>query len=87
MVFTAIDSDVIKTYVELGLGIGLLAKMAFDPVRDSGLRAIDVGHLFEPNTTRIGLRRGAYLRSYMYAFITLFAPHLTREVIHEALAG
>lgn len=85
VVLTAIDSDVIKTYVELGLGIGILAKMAFDPARDQNLRAIDASHLFEPSTTRIGIRRGAYLRGYLYDFIELFAPHLTRSVVDAAL--
>ena len=56
MVLTAIDADVIKTYVELGFGIGIVARMAFDPARDENLRAIDASHLFEPSTTRIGLR-------------------------------
>ncbi len=87
VVFTALDSDVIKTYVELGLGIGLLTSMAFDPARDTSLRAIDAAHLFEPSTTRIGIRRGSYLRGYMYAFIELFAPHLTRKVVEGAMAG
>ncbi len=87
IVLTAIDSDVIKTYVELGLGVGVLAKMAFDPVRDSNLRAIDASHLFEPSTTRIGIRRGAFLRKYVYEFIEMFAPHLTRPAIEEAMAG
>ena len=85
VVLTAIDSDVIKTYVELGLGVGVLAKMAFDPVRDSNLRAIDAAHLFEPSTTRIGIRRGAFLRRYVYEFIEMFAPHLTRTVIEKAM--
>lgn len=85
VVMTAIDSDVIKTYVELGLGIGLLAAMAFDDTRDVRLRAVDVGHLFEPSTTRIGIRRGMFLRGYMYAFIELFAPHLSRDVMNDAM--
>lgn len=85
VVFSAIDSDVIKTYVELGLGIGLMAKMAYDPVRDPGLRMMDASHLFEPNTTRIGLRRGAHLRGYMYAFIEMFVPHLDRRTVDEAM--
>ncbi|MBX6392799.1 MAG: CysB family HTH-type transcriptional regulator, partial [Burkholderiales bacterium] len=87
IVLTAIDSDVIKTYVELDLGVGIIAAMAFDPERDRGLRAIDAGHLFRHSTTRIAIRRGAYLRSYTYDFIELFAPHLTREVIEQALEG
>ena len=85
VVLTAIDADVIKTYVQLGLGIGLLASMAFDPKVDRKLRAIDVSHLFEPSTTRVGVRKGAYLRGYVYDFIALFAPHLSRAKIEKAL--
>lgn len=85
VVLTAIDSDVIKTYVEMGLGIGILAKMAFDPERDSNLRAIDASHLFESSTTRIAIRKNSYLRGYMYDFIHLFAPHLDRAKVNELL--
>ena len=84
---TAIDADVIKHYVELGLGIGILAKMAFDPARDHGLRLIDASHLFDPSTTSIAIRRHAYLRGYAYDFIEMFAPHLTRRVIDATLRG
>lgn len=84
---TAIDSDVIKTYVALGLGIGIIAGMAFDPAEDRNLGAADASHLFESSTTRIGVRKNAYLRGYTYAFIELFAPHLTRKVVDAALAG
>ena len=87
VVLSAQDSDVIKTYVELGLGVGILAKMAFDPKRDPGLRAIDASHLFESSTTRLGIKRGAYLRRYTYEFIELFAPQLSRAVIERSLAG
>jgi LysR family cys regulon transcriptional activator len=82
---TAIDADVIKTYVELGLGIGILAKMAFIPERDKHLRMMDTGHLFKPSTTRIAIRKNEYLRGYTYDFIELFAPHLTREVVAKAM--
>lgn len=85
IVLTALDSDVIKTYVELGLGIGLLAKMAYDPERDRNLHALDAAHLFEDSTTSIAVRRGAYLRGYHYAFMELFAPHLTREVVEKEM--
>jgi DNA-binding transcriptional LysR family regulator len=87
VVLTAIDSDVIKTYVELGLGIGIIAAMAFEEHRDTKLRAIDAGHLFRTTTTRIAIRRGAYLRGFAYEFIELFAPHLGRHVIEQAMAG
>ncbi len=85
VVLTAIDSDVIKTYVGLGLGIGILASMAFEPERDTLLTAIDASHLFESSTTRIGIRKDAYLRGYGYDFIELFAPHLNRHVVQAAL--
>ncbi len=85
IVLTAIDSDVIKTYVELGLGIGILAQMAFIPERDKHLRMIDAGNLFQTSTTRIAIRRNEYVRGYTYHFIELFAPHLTRKVIANAL--
>lgn len=82
---TAIDADVIKTYVELGLGIGILAEIAFIPERDRHLRMISAKHLFKPNTTRIAIRKNEYLRGYVYDFIELFAPHLTRDVVAEAM--
>ncbi|HNP27250.1 MAG TPA: HTH-type transcriptional regulator CysB [Nitrosomonas sp.] len=85
VVLTAIDSDVIKTYVELGLGIGILAKMAFDPQRDKQLRAIDASHLFEPSTTRIGISRNSYLQRFVFDFIEMFAPHLNRINIQTKL--
>jgi LysR family cys regulon transcriptional activator len=84
---TAIDADIIKTYVALGLGIGIVAYMAFDPAADKGLRAVDAAHLFESATTRLGIRKNAWLRGYAYTFIELFAPHLTRKMVQSALAG
>ena len=86
IVLTAIDSDVIKTYVEMGLGVGLLAKMAFDAERDKGLSMLDASSLFPDSTTYLGLRRDAYLRSYLYDFIELIAPHLNRKAVNHALA-
>jgi LysR family cys regulon transcriptional activator len=85
VVLTAIDADVIKTYVELGLGIGILAQMAFEPKRDRHLRSIDASHLFEPSTTRIGISRNSYLRRYVYDFIEMFAPHLSHAVVTTAM--
>ncbi|HBZ31061.1 MAG TPA: HTH-type transcriptional regulator CysB, partial [Nitrosomonas nitrosa] len=85
VVLTAIDADVIKTYVELGLGIGILAKMAFDPHRDKHLRAIDASHLFEASMTRIGISRNSYIRSYVYDFIEMFAPHLDQATVKAAM--
>ena len=84
---TALDADVIKTYVELGLGVGIIARMAYDPSRDRDFAMLPADHLFEPSTTRLALRRGAYLRSYTYDFIALFAPQLTHEVVDGALNG
>ena len=85
VVLTALDADVIKTYVEIGLGVGILAKMAFDPVRDKKLRAIDAAHLFEPSTTRIGICRNSYIRHYVYDFIEMFAAHLDRDTVNKLL--
>ncbi len=87
VVLTAIDADIIKTYVALGLGVGIMAAMAYDEKGDRGLRALDAAHLFESSTTRIGVRKNAYLRGYAYAFIELFAPHLTRRAVAAALSG
>jgi LysR family cys regulon transcriptional activator len=87
VVLTAIDSDVIKTYVALGLGVGILAQMAFDPKQDSALRSIDASHLFEPSATRIGIHKNTYLRSYVYDFIEMFAPHLARKTVDAAMQG
>jgi LysR family cys regulon transcriptional activator len=81
---TARDSDVIKTYVRIGLGIGILAKLAVDPIIDSDLITLDAAHLFEGHTTWIGFRRGALLRSYMYEFIELLASHLPRKLVRAA---
>ena len=85
VVFTAADADVIKTYVKLGLGVGIVAKMACDD-DDPDLVALDASHLFEPSTTKLGFRKGTFLRGYMYDFIEQFASHLTKELIDEAIA-
>ena len=85
--FTATDADVIKTYVGLGLGVGIIASMAFDPKHDSDLCALDASHLFSDSMTRIGLRRNSFLRGYVYDFIQLFAPHLDRRTVDAALAA
>lgn len=85
IMLSAIDADIIKTYVSLGLGVGIVAQMAFDPEQDRTLRAIDCAHLFEPSTTRIGLHRNAWLRGYTYDFIKQFASALSREVVDQAL--
>jgi LysR family cys regulon transcriptional activator len=85
IVLTAMDSDVIKQYVSLGLGVGLVASMAFDHGRDKGLRAVEASHLFAQNVTRLAVRRGVYLRAYAYHFIEQFAPALTRAEVDRAM--
>jgi len=86
VVFTATDADVIKTYVRLGLGIGIVAHMACDTETDADLVAIEASDLFQSSVTSIGFRKGTYLRGYMYDFIQAFAPHLTRIVVDEVIA-
>ena len=86
IVLSAQDSDVIKTYVRLGLGVGVIASMAIDPVLDQDLVALDASHLFDASTTKIGFRKGAFLRTYMYDFMERFAPHLTKDVVEKANA-
>ncbi|MBS7778553.1 CysB family HTH-type transcriptional regulator [Acidovorax sp. CCYZU-2555] len=85
VVLSAMDADVIKTYVELGMGVGIVASIAVDAERDRHLRLLDAGHLFEVNLTRLGLRRGAWLRGYAFHFIESFVPTLTRDVVAQAL--
>jgi len=84
VVFTAADADVIKTYVRLGLGIGIVADMAAVEDEDSDLVALDASELFESSVTKIGFRKGIFLRGFMYEFIQQFAPHLTRELVEQA---
>lgn len=86
VVLTAVDADVIKTYVRLGLGIGIIANMAYDENEDSDLVRLDASHLFAQSTTHIGFRRGTFLRGYMVEIINMFAPHLTAQVLEQALA-
>ena len=85
VVFTATDADVIKTYVRMGVGIGVIATMAMDPVQDKDLVMLDASHLFKPSTTKIGFRRGTFLRSYMFDFIERFAPHLNKDIVTRAM--
>ncbi|AIN47220.1 HTH-type transcriptional regulator CysB [Candidatus Palibaumannia cicadellinicola] len=86
IVFTATDADVIKTYVRMGLGIGVIANMAVSSEADQDLVKISADVLFAQSTTKIGFRRSTFLRSYMYDFLQRFAPHLTREVVDMAVA-
>jgi len=87
VVLEAIDADVIKTYVELGMGIGIIAGLAYSATRDTSLKAIPAGHLFGMNVSRIALKQGAYLRSYVFTFIELLAPSLTRKLVEQVLVG
>ena len=82
---TARDSDVIKTYVRLGLGVGIVASMAFEPEVDTDLVILDASHLFPIHTTWVGFRRGTLLRNFAYEFMQLFGPHLTRRLIDRAI--
>lgn len=85
VIFTATDADVIKTYVGLGMGIGIIASMAFNANKDKPLIGLDASHLFRPSTTLLGFRKGCHLRAYTYAFIECFAPHLTKEFIQDKI--
>ncbi|RZI57024.1 MAG: CysB family HTH-type transcriptional regulator [Rubrivivax sp.] len=85
LVMSALDADVIKTYVQIGLGVGVIAAMAFEPARDAGLQLIDATHLFPPNTTRIALKRGHYLRGFAYRFLQECVAELTEEAVREAM--
>ena len=85
VVFTAADADVIKTYVRLGLGIGIVAHMAHNPETDTDLVALPADHLFDSSVTSIGCRKGTFIRGFMYDFIELFAPHLTQDRVRNAM--
>jgi len=85
LALTAVDADVIKTYVRLGLGIGIVAHIAYEPVADADLVALEAGHLFNPSVTKVVVRRDMYLREFLYDFIKMFAPHLSHELIDEGM--
>lgn len=87
VVLTAVDADVIKTYVRLGMGVGIVAHMAYDAEQDGDLVALDAGGLFGESVTKIGLRRDNFVRRCVYDFIEWFAPHLTRQRVDEAMRG
>jgi LysR family transcriptional regulator, cys regulon transcriptional activator len=87
VVVTAADADVIKTYVRSGLGVGIIASMAWEPERDKDLIALDASNLFAYSTTSIAYRRDSYLRKYMLDFIEMFAPHLSKTRIDQDMAG
>ena len=82
---TARDSDVIKTYVRLGLGVGIVASVAIEPAHDADLVVLDASHLFPIHTTWVGFRRGTLLRNFAYEFMQLFGPHLSRQLIDRAI--
>lgn len=83
IVFSATDAYTIKTYVRLGLGAGIIATMAYSE-KDDDLVALDASHLFQANKTQIAIKKGTFLRSYMYDFINYVAPHLTKSKVEEA---
>lgn len=83
IVFTATDADVIKTYVRLGLGVGIMASMAYTE-EDKDLVALDAKHIFRSSMTQIAFKRSVFLRNYMYDFIHMFSPHLTRSLVEKA---
>jgi LysR family cys regulon transcriptional activator len=85
IVLEAIDADVIKTYVDVGLGIGIIAGMAFDPRRDKGLVGLPAGHLFGTHVTSVAVKSGIFLRDYVYVLLEMLAADLTREVVQEAI--
>ena len=85
IVMSALDADVIKAYVELGLGIGIVASMAFDPERDRNLSMLPSDHLFGENLARIAVRKGHFLRGFAYRFIELCSPALGESVVRAAL--
>lgn len=87
IVMAALDADVIKTYVEVGLGIGIVASMAYEAHRDTGLKLLDTTHLFPKSTSRIALRRGRFLRGFAYRFIELCSPALTEKVVKAGTAA
>lgn len=84
LVLTAVDSDVIKTYVSLGLGIGIIAEVAYDAQRDNSLGAVDAGSLFGANMTRVGLRRGVISRKFALVFLELLSPQLSAAAVAAA---
>jgi len=87
IVMSALDADVIKTYVQVGLGLGIVASMAFEPQRDQGLQLLDASHLFSANTTRLALKRGHYLRGFAYQFLQECVADLNEETVKRALGA
>ena len=86
IVMSALDADVIKAYVELGMGVGIVGSMAVDPARDTGLAMLAAEHLFDESTSHIALRRGRFLRGFAYRFIELCRPALTEKFVRTEMA-
>jgi LysR family cys regulon transcriptional activator len=86
IVLEAIDADVVKTYADIGLGIGIIAGMAFDPRRDKSLVGMPAGHLFGQHTTSVAIKRGVFLRDYVYVLLEMLAPELTRDRVSDVIA-
>ena len=84
---TALDSDVIKSYASLGLGVGIVSATAYDKQKDRGLTLLPAAHLFPVQTTRVAFRRGARLRGFAMEFIRMFVPHLTSEALGRLVRG
>jgi LysR family cys regulon transcriptional activator len=87
VVLSAADPEVTKAYVERGMGIAIFAQVAFNPVKDTDLRSINAEHLFKSSMIHVSLRKQAYLRSYIFSFISLYAPHLSRDLVLQAIQG
>jgi len=87
VVLTAADAEVIKTYVRNGMGIGICARMSYDSAQDGDLGVLDAGHLFDSSVTSLAIRKNAVLREYVYEFISIFASHLSKEVVNQALSA
>ena len=85
IVLTSSDSDVIKTYVATGLGIGIIAQQAYDAIADKEFATIDAGHLFRRSTTRVVIKQGRYLRKYAYDFLAEYSPYLKPDVVSAAM--
>jgi len=84
---TGVHADVSKAYVARGLGLAVLAKVAFEPRIDNGLRLLKVGHLFQPSVLRVYFRREKVVRSYVTAFVVRYAPHVSAENVTAAIKG
>ena len=85
IVLEAVDADVIKTYVNVGLGIGIIAGVAYEPARDTHLVSLPAGHLFGTQTTRVAIKAGVFLRDYVYTFISMLAPELDEDRVRDAV--